>query len=121
MSVYGYRPSGGDPMTERELKFLCRAVGDVSRMKILRTLANAPEISVTELAYRLLMSQPLASWHLRILRRAGIISTRREGRQVYCSLAPGRVAQFCEAIGDLVQPTEGKEQLWEKSALPSSA
>ena len=108
-------------MTDRELKLLCRAVGDVSRMKILRTLAAVPEISVTELAYRLLMSQPLASWHLRILRRAGVITTRREGRQVYCALAPERVAEFREAIGDLVQTTEGKEQFWEKSALPSSA
>jgi DNA-binding transcriptional ArsR family regulator len=108
-------------MTDRELKLLCRAVGDVSRMKILRTLAAVPEISVTELAYRLLMSQPLASWHLRILRRAGVITTRREGRQVYCALAPERIGEFREAVGDLVQTTEGKEQLWEKSALPSSA
>ncbi|HLG73134.1 MAG TPA: metalloregulator ArsR/SmtB family transcription factor [Chloroflexota bacterium] len=99
-------------------------MGDVSRMNILRTLAAVPEISVTELAYRLVVSQPLASWHLRILRRAGVITTRREGRQVYCALAPERLEQFREAIGDLIdhtEGTEGKEQLWEKSALPSSA
>src|SRR5579859_5400525 len=108
-------------MHPRELKLLCRAVGDIGRMKILSELANEPEISVSDLAERLVMSQPLASWHLRILRRAGLLTTRREGRQVYCALDPRRIVQFQEALGDLIQTTSGKEQLWEKSALPSSA
>jgi ArsR family transcriptional regulator, arsenate/arsenite/antimonite-responsive transcriptional repressor len=108
-------------MTERELKLLCRALGDVMRMRIIRQLADEREVSVTDLADRLIISQPLTSWHLRILRRAGIISTRKDGRQVYCSLDRGRVSEFQEAIGDLVEPTTRKEQLWEKSALPSSA
>lgn len=108
-------------MNDRELKLLCRALGDVSRMNILRQLAREAEVSVTDLARRLVMSQPLASWHLRMLRRAGLLSTRREGRQVYCSLDPRRFAQFQEAIGDLIESTPGKEPLWEKSALPSSA
>jgi DNA-binding transcriptional ArsR family regulator len=108
-------------VTDRELKLLCRAVGDVSRMKILRQLATVPEISVSDLADRLVMSQPLASWHLRILRRAGVISTRRDGRQVHCSLDTARIAEFQDALGDLIENTAGKEPLWEKSALPSSA
>jgi ArsR family transcriptional regulator len=108
-------------MTERELKQLCRAVGDVSRQRIVRHLANEPEVSVSDLADLLLLSQPLASWHLRILKRAGILTTRRDGRQVYCSLNHARVRQFQQAIADLVQPQQGKEQLWEKSALASSA
>jgi ArsR family transcriptional regulator, arsenate/arsenite/antimonite-responsive transcriptional repressor len=96
-------------------------VGDVSRMRILRELAHDAEVSVSELAERLVLSQPLASWHLRILRRAGILTTRKDGRQVYCSLDPRRISQFQDAIGELVEPNRGKEQLWEKSALPSSA
>ena len=108
-------------MNDRELKLLCRAVGDVSRMRILRELANETEISVSELADRLVLSQPLASWHLRILRRSGLLTTRKEGRQVYCSLDPRRVSHFQQAVGELVKPNRGKEQLWEKSALPSSA
>jgi ArsR family transcriptional regulator, arsenate/arsenite/antimonite-responsive transcriptional repressor len=108
-------------MTERELKLLCRALGDVMRLRVIRRLADEREISVTDLADRLIISQPLASWHLRILRRAGLISTRKDGRQVYCSLDRARVAEFQDAIGDLIEPTTGKEPLWEKSALPSSA
>jgi ArsR family transcriptional regulator len=108
-------------MHDRELKLLCRAVGDVSRMRMLRELAHEAEVSVSSLAERLLLSQPLASWHLRILRRAGLLATRKDGRQVYCSLNRQRISQFQLALGELVEPTRGKEQLWEKSALPSSA
>lgn len=108
-------------MTERELKLLCRALGDVMRLRIIRQLADEREVSVSDLADRLVISQPLASWHLRILRRASILSTRKDGRQVYCSLDRGRVSEFQDAIGDLIEPSTGKEPLWEKSALPSSA
>ena len=107
-------------MTERELKLLCRALGDVMRLRIIRRLADDGEVSVSDLADGLIISQPLASWHLRILRRAGIIGTRKDGRQVYCSLDRARVHEFREAVDALVQPTSG-EPFWEKSALPSSA
>ena len=117
MSLYGSECD----LTERELKLLCRALGDVMRMRIIRRLADQHEVSVTELADHLIISQPLTSWHLRILRRAGVISTRKDGRQVYCSLNRDRFAEFQKAVGDLIEPTAGKEPLWEKSALPSSA
>jgi DNA-binding transcriptional ArsR family regulator len=39
------------------------------------------------------MSQPRISWHLRMLRVGGIIRTRREGRQVYCSLDLENIAR----------------------------
>jgi|SRR5579862_235029 len=108
---------------ERELKQLCRALGDLTRMRIVRHLVHEREVSVSDLAELLLLSQPLASWHLRILRRAGLLSTRREGRQVYCSLNRHRITEFQQAIAELIQPSQGqgKEELWEKSALPSSA
>jgi len=105
----------------RELKLLCRAVGDVTRIGIVRHLASHAEVTVSDLAAYLVLSQPLASWHVRILKRAGILATRKEGRQVYCSLDRRRLAQFQEAIGSLTQRLSGKEDLWEKSALPSSA
>src|SRR5437762_6067584 len=97
----------------RELKLLCRAVGDVTRIGIVRYLASRPEVTVSDLAAYMVLSQPLASWHVRILKRAGILATRKEGRQVYCSLDRRRLVYFQEAIGDLAQPQPGKEDLWE--------
>ena len=54
--------------------------------RILERLGQVGEESVTDLAQHLRMSQPRISWHLRMLRVGGVVRTRRDGRQVYCSL-----------------------------------
>jgi len=65
---------------------------------------------VTDLCLALRVSQPLMSWHLRILRRAGLVTTYRSGRQVHCAVSETLVkehgtllASFLEA-GDDVEP-----------------
>ena len=65
----------------RELKLILGACADVTRLRILRLLADGDERSVTDLTALLHLSQPLVSWHLRILRRSGLIAARRSGRQ----------------------------------------
>ena len=44
---------------------------------------------VNALSARVGLSQPLISWHLRILRLADLIDTRRQGREVICRLRDG--------------------------------
>src|SRR5438874_10955764 len=86
-----------------ELKTILKALAGVARMTIVYHLVRQPEITVTDLTDLLGISQPLVSWHLRKLRRAGVISTRRVGRQVYCSLNVDRV-QFCvRGLGGLLE------------------
>lgn len=63
-----------------------RALADRKRLRIAQYLAGHEEVTVTVLGDELHLSQPLISWHLRILRRAGIVKTRRVGRMVHCSL-----------------------------------
>src|SRR2546428_13008832 len=69
----------------RELRSYYRALGDVNRLRIVQILVTEGEQPVSELARRLRISQPLMSWHLRRLRRAGIVRTERVGREVRCS------------------------------------
>jgi len=88
----------------RELKIMVRALADVARLTIVYHLARQGEITVTALTDLLGLSQPLASWHLRKLRRAGLIHTRRVGRQVYCSLDNSRYQQCLQRLGTLVDP-----------------
>ena len=57
-----------------------------TRLRILERLGKVGEESVNDLAAHLRMSQPRISWHLRMLRVGGVVRTRRDGRQVYCSL-----------------------------------
>ena len=70
----------------RQLPIHFRALASPTRLRILEELAEQGELSVKELAAALHVSQPRMSWHLNMLRRGGAVKTRREGRQVHCSL-----------------------------------
>ena len=90
----------------RELKIMMKALADVARLTIVYHLAHQheEEITVTALTDLLGISQPLVSWHLRKLRRAGLIRTRRAGRQVYCTLDYQRFQDCLQRQASLVDP-----------------
>ena len=69
----------------RDLRLYLRTVGDTLRLLILRELSLNQEMSVTELAQALRVSQPLLSWHLGVLKRINLVRVRRDGRLVWYS------------------------------------
>ncbi|MDY6876810.1 MAG: metalloregulator ArsR/SmtB family transcription factor [Chloroflexota bacterium] len=76
-------------VSNEELREMARyfyALKDTMRLRIFVTLASNNEMTVTELARALHVSQPLVSFHLRPLRLLGLVQVRRAGREVYCSL-----------------------------------
>ena len=90
-----------------ELKRMLRALGDVVRLEMITVLARQHEINVTDLGQMLMVngrhiSQPLVSWHLTMLRRVGLVRTRRDGRLVYCSLDTERYEYCLHALKQLV-------------------
>lgn len=88
------------------LKFL----GDKNRLRILSTLAGA-ETCVCDLIDQLELPQPLVSYHLRKLREAGLVRSRRQAQWIYYSLDP-------EAWRRLVEPLSG---LFPLGDLPAAA
>lgn len=76
------------PPQLRRLRQLHRALGDETRLRILGLLAELGPMPVNALSSRVGLSQPLISWHLRILRLAGLIHTERHGREVICHPHP---------------------------------
>lgn len=70
----------------QDLPTYFRALSDRKRFRILVFLSRHDAATVKDLGDELHLSQPLISWHLRALRRAGLVKTRRAGRQVWCSL-----------------------------------
>lgn len=64
----------------------------MNRLRIVQRLAQGPA-SVTELIDHVGLSQPLVSWHLGRLRTAGLVATRRNGRETVCSLRPEAFAE----------------------------
>ena len=64
-------------------------------MRIVRRLA-AGDASVTDLIGEVGLSQPLGSWHIGRLRAAGLVETRRKGRETLCRLRPDAWESFVE-------------------------
>lgn len=97
------------PEELRELRAFHKALADVNRLRIVRRLAEGPA-TVSELIEHVGLSQPLVSWHLGRLRAAGIVLTRRRGRETICSLRPEAWAEFAareRAILDLDRTEAG--------------
>lgn len=90
----------------RELSDHFLAFANPTRLRILERLGNVGEESVNDLAIYLRMSQPRISWHLRMLRVGGVVGTRREGRQVYCSLDVENIARERARLDQLLGITD---------------
>lgn len=73
-----------------------------TRLAVVEILARVPEMAVGELAERCRVSQPRMSWHLRILKSAHVISTRRDGREVLCRLDREAIARNLRGFVDLI-------------------
>ncbi len=69
----------------REVSELFKVLSDCTRIRIVQALANA-ELCVCDLTEVLYMNSSAVSHQLRILRAAGLVSFRREGKNVFYSL-----------------------------------
>jgi DNA-binding transcriptional ArsR family regulator len=83
------------PANLKELAVIHKALADPTRLRILQRLSDG-EGSVGDLMRHVDLSQPLVSWHIRRLRAAGLIETRRAGRETICSLGRETLARFHE-------------------------
>ena len=95
------------PSQRHELPDHFLAFANPTRLRILQRLGEVGEENVNDLALHLRMSQPRISWHLRMLRVGGVIRTRREGRQVYCSLDVENIARERGLLDELLGIKDG--------------
>lgn len=92
-----------------QLAELHKAMGDYTRMRILWLLCHCEEC-VCNIAAAVDMSAPAVSHHLRILKKSGIISSRRDGKEVYYSLSDTPQAKLLhrsiDALFEMSCPTD---------------
>lgn len=96
-------PEFSDVMV-RELGQVFKLLADETRLRILMYLAQAGELNVSELCERLGQSQPAVSHHLALMRVAGIISPRRDGKHNYYSV---RTEHFQHLMNTLTSASGG--------------
>jgi len=83
-----------------EAAALLKALSNESRLLILCTLAGR-EMSVSELNEHIPLSQSALSQQLAVLRREGLVETRREAQVIYYSVAPSSALRVIEVLREL--------------------
>ncbi len=77
---------------------LLSAVADPVRWAVLRHLGERGESCVCDLQERIPVAGNLLSYHLKVLREADLVTTRRRGRWVDYSLAQGAAERLLGAL-----------------------
>ncbi len=81
---------------------ILRALNHKLRQQIVRLIDEKKRITVTEIYINLRLEQSVASQHLAILRRAGIVKTDREGKFIYYSINTERIDQIMKCVDELI-------------------
>jgi ArsR family transcriptional regulator, arsenate/arsenite/antimonite-responsive transcriptional repressor len=89
------RSSGG---VVKDLAQLFKLLADETRLRILDMLGARKELCVRDLWERLGQSQPAVSHHLGLLRMAGLVDTRHEGKHIYYRIDRERFEQLMAMI-----------------------
>ena len=72
----------------------CKALADETRQKILEMLREE-ELCVSDIVKAFDMSQPTISHHLHILKQFGLVTSRKEGKQVFYTIDHDNVVECC--------------------------
>ena len=93
---------------QRELVQMFKLLSDETRLRVLMYLYRENELHVSALCERLQQSQPAVSHHLALLREAGLIGCRRDGKHNFYSIRQTHfhrvVAQLFQNIADPGKP-----------------
>ena len=82
---------------------LHRALGDETRLRILKLLAGQ-DLYLTEIAQQLDLSKPTIKHHLALLRAAGLVTVVEAGTVIYYSLRRDRIEAASADLGELPHP-----------------
>ena len=85
----------------RKAVLVLRAVNHKLRQKIVDLLEENEVMTVTDIYIKLRLEQSVASQHLAILRRAGVVATERRGKFINYSLDRERLAQISRLVEEL--------------------
>jgi ArsR family transcriptional regulator, cadmium/lead-responsive transcriptional repressor len=88
-------------MTTQAEDELWSAIADPSRRKVLDLLVSQGAVSASGLAGQVPFSRQAVAKHLAVLEETGLVSRRKQGREVLYQVDPGRLDQAVRAMTDL--------------------
>ena len=87
-------------LTLEQAQLLLRVLAEPSRLQVVQTLGQG-ERCVCELTSELGLAQSKLSFHLKVMREAGLLSARQQGRWIYYRLEPAALAALRAWLGQL--------------------
>lgn len=94
------RKTADDEIFDRQAR-ICKAFAHPGRLHILDLIGNG-ERGASDLQKELGLSKTNISQQISVLKSAGVLVTRRNGKQIYCSLAIPEVKQACKLIREVL-------------------
>lgn len=91
----------GEELQLRKAHYLLRALDHKLRIDIILFIHDKKTCTVTDIFVSFRLVQAVASQHLAILRRAGMVHTKRQGKNIFYSLNYGRLKQMLALVGTL--------------------
>jgi ArsR family transcriptional regulator, cadmium/lead-responsive transcriptional repressor len=88
-------------MTAQADDELWSAIADPSRRRVLDLLVSNGAVSASWLAGHVPFSRQAVAKHLAVLEQAGLVSRRKQGREVLYRVEAGRLDQAARAMADL--------------------
>jgi ArsR family transcriptional regulator, virulence genes transcriptional regulator len=85
----------------RKAVLVLRALNHKLRQKMLDLIDQGGRLTVSEIYIKLRMEQSVASQHLAILRRAGVVTTERDGKFIFYSLNVERIREISKLAIEL--------------------
>lgn len=85
----------------RKAVLVLRAVNHKLRQSIIDLLEENERMTVTDIYIKLRLEQSVASQHLAILRRAGVVLTERQGKFIYYGIDKTRLSQISRLVEEL--------------------
>lgn len=85
----------------RKAVLVLRAVNHKLRQSIIDLLEENNRMTVTDIYIKLRLEQSVASQHLAILRRAGVVVTERKGKFIFYKLDQERLGQISRLVEEL--------------------
>lgn len=91
-----------DVLPLKKAALILRAINHKLRLQMLKLIHAHGKLTVTEIYVKLRLEQSVASQHLAILRRAGLVRTDRDGKFIYYSVNLDRLAEIQRLSKDLI-------------------
>jgi DNA-binding transcriptional ArsR family regulator len=91
-----------DVLQLKKAALILRAINHKLRQQILKLIHQKEKITVTEIYVKLRLEQSVASQHLAILRKAGFVTTTRDGKFIYYSVDHSRLQEVQKFAHDLL-------------------